>query len=185
MGTFRWLVLICTIALVASCRSQQQEPAAPQGPEPVGTLRDVMHMVVESQAQVIFDSVAVRVTQAGTEEKEPRTEEEWDLVLHAAMNLAESSNLLTTPGRRISKPEDVNTAAGEGELTPAQIQTKIDANRDLWLKHVKELQTVAMQAYKAASDKNVQALWDIGEPIDQACESCHLEFWYPSEKQPQ
>ena len=37
-------------------------------------------------------------------------------------------------------------------------------------------------AVKAATDKNVQELWNIGEPIDQACESCHLEFWYPGDK---
>jgi len=138
-----------------------------------------MHMVVESQAQVIFDSVAVRVTAAGVEESQPKTDEEWDVVLHSALTLAEAANLLTTPGRRISRPEDENKPAGEGELAPVQIQAKIDANRDLWLKHITDLQTVAMQAYKAASEKNVQGLWDVGEPIDQACESCHLVFWYP------
>ena len=41
-----------------------------------------------------------------------------------------------------------------------------------------------MKAYEAASQKSVQGLWDVGEPIDQACESCHLEFWYPNEKRP-
>lgn len=151
----------------------------------VAPIRDIMHATVEPSAQVIFDSVAVRVTQAGTEEKQPRSEEEWDAVLRSALTLAEAANLVAAPGRRVARPEEENTSEGEGELPPIQIQAKIESNRELFLKHAKQLQTVAMQAYKAASEKNVQALWDVGEPIDQACENCHLEFWYPNEKRPQ
>ncbi|MBI3050069.1 MAG: hypothetical protein HYY76_17355 [Acidobacteria bacterium] len=184
MRSFRWLVLMSAIALVTSCRSQQQQAAAPGGPGPVGTIRDVMHMVIESQAQVIFDSVAVTVTQAGTQEKQPETEEEWDAVLHSALTLAEAANLLMVPGRSVARPEEMNTSADPTELTPAQIQEKIKANPDLWVRHAKDLQDVALRAYKAAADKDVQELWNVGEPIDQACESCHLEFWYPGDKRP-
>src|SRR3989338_1077396 len=185
MRSFRWLVLVSVIALAAGCRSQQQQQtAAPEAPVLFWPIRDVMHMIIEPSAQVIFDSVAVSVTAAGTLEREPRTEEEWDTVLHAAMTLAEATNLVAMPGRRVSRPEDESTSAVESELPPIQIQAKIDANRALWLKHVKQLQEVAMKAYEAASQKSVQGLWDVGEPIDQACESCHLEFWYPNEKRP-
>ena len=183
MRCFRWLVLVSVIALAAGCRSQQQA-AAPEGPVVVGPIRDVMHMIVEPSAQAIFDSVAITVTSAGTTEKQPETEEEWDVVLHNALALAEAANLVAMPGRRVSRPEDENTSADPSELTPAQIQEKITANPELWIKHIKQLQTVALQAYKAASDKDVQALWNIGEPIDQACETCHLEFWYPNEVRP-
>jgi len=181
MRTFRWLVLMSAIALAASCRSQQQAPP-PQAPGNVGTLRDVMHMIIESQAQIIFDSVAITVTTAGTDERQPTTDEEWDAVVHAAFNLAEAAHLITTPGRRVARPEEEDKSAAEVELTPRQIQAKIEENRDLFLRHAKDLQDVAMQAYKVALDKNVQGLWDVGEPIDKACENCHLEFWYPAEK---
>jgi len=30
--------------------------------------------------------------------------------------------------------------------------------------------------------KNVNELWDAAENLDQACENCHLEYWYPGEK---
>lgn len=184
MRSFRWLVLIGVIALATACRGQQQQAPAPEGPTMVGPIRDVMHMVVEPSAQVIFDSVAVTVTEKGTVEKQPQTDEEWDAILHAAMTLAEATNLVAMPGRRVSRPEDEKTSAGEGELPPIEIQAKIEANRESWLKHAKQLQEVAMKAYQAAEAKNVQALWDVGEPIDQACETCHLEFWYPNDVRP-
>jgi hypothetical protein len=143
-----------------------------------------MHMIVEAQAQVIFDSVAITVTEKGTEEKQPQTEEDWDAVLHAATTLAEAANLLMVPGRPVARPEDMNTSADPVELTPAKIQEKIAANPESWVKHAMNLQDVAMRAHKAATDKNVQELWNIGEPIDQVCENCHLEFWYPDDVRP-
>ena len=181
MRTFRWLLLFGAIALIASCRSQQQAPPPP-APGQVGTIRDIMHNVIETQSQILFDSVAITVTSAGVEERQPKTEEDWEKVSKAAFTLAEATNLITMPGRRVARPEEEDKSAAESELTPRQIQELINANRDLFLKHAKDLQNVALQAYKVTTDKNVQGLWDIGEPIDKACESCHLEFWYPSEK---
>jgi hypothetical protein len=187
MRSFRWLVLIGVTALLVACRWQEAPPdqaAAPAGPGPVVPLRDVMHMIVEAQAQVIFDSVAITVTEKGTDEKQPTTEEDWDAVLHAATTLAEAANLLMVPGRPVARPEDMNTSADPVELTPAQIQEKITANPESWVKHATNLQNVAVRAHKAATDKNVQELWNIGEPIDQVCENCHLEFWYPDDVRP-
>ena len=30
--------------------------------------------------------------------------------------------------------------------------------------------------------KDAKELWDAADNLDQACEACHLEFWYPGEK---
>jgi hypothetical protein len=184
MRTFQSLILVSVVALgAASCRSQQETPEA-AGPVPVGTVREVMHGIVEYNAFKIFNSVAITITAEGTTEKEPRTEEEWDEVLHAALALSEASNLLTTPGqggRAIAKPDEMDTARGEGELTPTQIQVKIDANRELWLKHLSELQNVGRETMDLVNAKSVSGLFEIGEKIDRVCETCHMEFWYPEE----
>jgi hypothetical protein len=34
----------------------------------------------------------------------------------------------------------------------------------------------------AADARNVQALFDAGNTLDQVCEGCHLKFWYPPQK---
>jgi hypothetical protein len=143
-----------------------------------------MENVVANNADVLFNSVAVTVSAAGTDERQPRTDEEWDTVKHAAFTLAEATNLLLMPGRRVALPSEENTSDGPTELTPIKIQEKIAANPDLWTKHIMELREVAQQAIKVANDHSVQGLFDVGEPIDRACENCHLEFWYPDEKPP-
>jgi hypothetical protein len=30
--------------------------------------------------------------------------------------------------------------------------------------------------------KKVSELWEAGDNLDQACENCHLEYWYPGDK---
>jgi len=189
MRAFRWLFVTSTLVFVAAfaagCRSQQQpqqQTPAAQGPAPVATVREIMHNIVEYNAFKIFNSVAVTVTEKGTETQQPRTDEEWDELLHASMALAESPNLLMTPGRQIAKPEEMNSSDGPEELVPTDIQSKIDSNRDLWLKHVGELQKVGTETMGIVNAKNVQGLFDVGEKIDKVCENCHLEFWYPNEK---
>jgi hypothetical protein len=186
MRAFRLLVVISTVALTVaiavSCRSQEApQQAEASCPAAVGSMRDVMRSIVEYNAFKIFNSVAVTATLSGTEEKQPRTEEEWSEVFHAALTLAESANLLVTPGRRVSAPEEENSSDGPKELTPKQIQAKIDANPSLWLKHVAELQNIGKETMQIVTSKNTKGLFEAGEKIDRVCENCHLEFWYPGE----
>ena len=30
--------------------------------------------------------------------------------------------------------------------------------------------------------KKVSELWEAGDNLDQACENCHLGYWYPGDK---
>jgi hypothetical protein len=57
-------------------------------------------------------------------EKALKTDEEWAKVEHQALSLAEAANLLVTPGRAMSRPEEANakTQPDAPELTPAQIE---------------------------------------------------------------
>lgn len=186
MRIFQWLVIVSAVTLAAvSCRTAEQPAPAPaDAPKPVGTLREVMHNIIEYNAFKIFNSVAVTITAEGTNEKQPRTDEEWDEVFHAALTMSEAPNLLVNvghDGRTVAFPADMDKAAGEGELTPNQIQAKIDANKELWLKHLNELQSVGRETIAIVGKKDVNGLFDVGEKIDRVCETCHMEFWYPEE----
>jgi hypothetical protein len=41
-----------------------------------------------------------------------------------------------------------------------------------------------MQAFAAIEAKDAEKLLDVGNAIDEACEKCHLQYWYPNEKRP-
>jgi hypothetical protein len=125
--------------------------------------------------------VVINVTADGINEKRPQTEEDWDMVEHGAIALAEAANLLRIPGRPIAQPNEMNVDPEGPELPPAQIAIKVNRSRAKWLKHVGNLQDAAVQALKAARAKDVAGLLKVGETIDTACENCHLEYWYPDD----
>jgi len=88
------------------------------------------------------------------------------------------------PGRKVARPGEKTKSEGPDapELTPEEITAKINANRPLFLKYANDLQRHAIRALAIVRKHDVQGLFDIGEDIDNACESCHLEYWYPNDK---
>ena len=197
MRTAYWLlVLVVAIsgtALVVTQRAgaaaASATPVAPPTVEvsPIGTVKDVMKGIVDPNAMAIWDSVGAESAANGdVVEKAPKTDAEWAVIEHNALTLAEAANLLMTPGRPMSRPDEANSTSQPGapELTPAQIEKKISDNRAEWVKHAKELQATAVKAMAAAKAHDKDGLLEVGEAIDSACESCHVVYWYPDEKKP-
>jgi hypothetical protein len=112
------------------------------------------------------------------DEKVPRTDDDWDKVRHYAVTIAEATNLLLMPGRHVdepgAKPQDAAT-----ELTPEQIEARIRQDPAMWGMHVHKLHDVVLQSIKAIDMKSPQGLIDAGDALDNACEGCHLVYWYP------
>ena len=63
-----------------------------------------MDSVVDPNADFIWDSVEVVATLAGTEEKAPKTDEDWKNLRRHAISLLEASNLLLVPGDTSRNP---------------------------------------------------------------------------------
>ena len=144
------------------------------------TVAEIMDSMVMSTAQVLWDAVSVDVTEKGTIEKIPKTDEDWEKVRWAAVTLAEATNVLAIPGRKIAPP-GTKSENPDAELTPEQIQKLYDSEFPAFVAHAKVLHATAMQAVKAIDARNVDGLSDAGGAIDEACESCHLQFWYPNQ----
>jgi hypothetical protein len=95
------------------------------------------------------------------------------------VTLVEATNLLLMEGRKVARPGE-KAENPDVELGPEEIQTVIDGDRAAWVKFAHGLHDAGMVALKAIDEKNVQGLQDAGEGIDNACEQCHLKYWYPS-----
>jgi hypothetical protein len=185
--TVFWLVLV-TIAVFASAsflnlRSSETATASgtiPVAGAPVGTVREIMRTLVDPNAEIVWGAVGVIHEKSGTIEKEPRTEDEWTTVENGAMTLAEVATLLKTPGRHIARPEEAGTSRWpQATLNPAQIEEEVAHNRVVWDKAADALQTAAAKAFAAARAHDKDGVFNVGEEIDNACESCHIVYWYP------
>ena len=68
------------------------------------------------------------------------------------------------------------------ELSPAQIQAKLEKDPVLWNAKIEALRNVGLEVMEIVKNKNVNELWDAGDNLDRACETCHVEYWYPGDK---
>ncbi len=168
------------IALLALAGCHRQ-PAA--GPQPVASIRDVMLYEVDPAADAIWDSVGTTVTATGTEELRPRTPAQWQAVQRDALRLVEAPNLLVMPGRRVAHGDQaLDDADAPGNLTAAEIETRIAGDRARFATFAANLQRAAVHASAAAKVRDAARLSAAGAAIDAACEACHLTYWYPGQR---
>jgi hypothetical protein len=197
MRTNRGRLIVWTgLVFVAALASQQcvskpgataaATPAAPSlesSLAPTLSVKELMEHVIDPTSDWIFDAAVVDISHQGISETKPLTDDDWLKVERGGYLLAESTNLLKIP-RRMVPPEEEGKPhqPGEPELPPEQIQAKIEKDRALWYKHADGLKTAALEAVKVAKARDVDALFKVGDKVDKACEACHLEYWYPGDR---
>jgi cytochrome c556 len=144
-----------------------------------------MDGIIDPSADVLWDSVAYIATTKGIEDRQPRTDDEWKAVRNSAITLIEAANLLSMPGRRVAAAHaQTDAPPGLGELSHAEIQQRIDATHDGFTQLARNLQDAGLQALAAIAAKDAQRLMDAGGTIDEACEACHVTYWYPNQNRP-
>src|SRR5499425_109187 len=173
------LVLLSAGACAKSSQAPQQQPEYR-----LNTVKDVMDSIVDPASDYIWDAVETTVSAKGVEEKMPHTDEEWKQVRRHAVMLLEATNLLQIPGRHVAKPGE-KADDPKVELAPEQIEDMINKDRAAWIKYAHGLHDATMEAFKAIEAKDTEGLLNAGDGIDNACEKCHLQYWYPNEKIPE
>jgi hypothetical protein len=156
------------------------KPASPFPFRPRATIAEIMDGIVDPAADVLWDATAVYITEEGIDDHSPKNDDEWHKVEHAGITLAEATNLLLVPGRRVDAPGAVSEAPGQ-ELNPDDIAKLIEAEPEVWAGFAHALDDVVQEAQQAVERRDVEALTEIGGTLDEVCESCHQHFWYPDQ----
>ena len=175
MGAALWLAACSPKAAPSVAQPTQQYRLT-------ATVQELMDGLIDPSADTLWDSVAFIATTTGTEERRPRTDDDWKAVRSSALNLIEAANLLSMPGRRVATDSPTTPPPGLGELSHAEIQQRIDANHDAFVQFARALQDSTLKALGAIDAQDPQALMDAGGTIDEACEACHITYWYPNQQ---
>jgi hypothetical protein len=117
---------------------------------PVVDVKQLMTAVVDPAADVVWGSVGTIVSEKGTEEIAPRTDEEWAAVYNSAVVISESGNLLMV-GERMK-------------------------DSDEWVKHSRDLIDVGVRTMKAAQARDKDAIFTLGGDIYTVCADCHKTY---------
>jgi hypothetical protein len=174
------LALALTMVVSGGCKAPDPEPPFATT---AATIKDLMLSIIDTNADVVWLSVSTVHSEKGTIETQPRTDEEWAAVRHGALALAEASNLLMMPGRRVARPGEKSETPGV-ELEPEEMDVLINKDRNAWNARAKELHDAAMAVLAAAEARNAEKVFELGDGIERACENCHSQYWYPNEVKP-
>jgi cytochrome c556 len=172
--------LIVGLAVSGSVRGQTSAAQADAGFIPRATVVEIMDAMVMPAADVLWNAVGVSVTSEGVIENVPETDEDWQRLRWAAITMAEGANALLVPGRKVA-PAGTVQDPNDTALSPDQIEARIAANRAAWVGMAHVLDAAVVQALDAIEARDADTLSEVGGTIDAACESCHLQFWYPEQ----
>jgi hypothetical protein len=176
-------------ALLPACSSSSKS-TPPQMPaphlwgdlKPIVSVKELMRDMIDPASDYVFDAIGTVDTKDGTVEIQPRTQADWDKLRVGGVMLAEGIYLLKIP-RPFAPPGDENNSTGPDpeELSPAQIKAKLEADPVLWNAKIEALRNVGLEVLDIVKRKDVKELWDAAENLDEACESCHIAYWYPGD----
>jgi predicted small lipoprotein YifL len=113
-------------------------------------LNEFMPHVMQYAGDGIWKRQGWRVDKTGEHSLFPKNDEEWEDAESGALTLAEVTNLLLLPGRRIAEPQWDSAVAG--------------------------VRTVALKAAAAAEKKDADAFFAAGGELDEACDVCHIRY---------
>lgn len=153
---------LCAILLTACSGSTSAPPAtAPTADAPpfhtTLTTQQLMLWIIDPTADEIWDSVGTFITEKGTEEVHPKTDEEWATYRNAAAVLIESGNLLMLDGRA--------------------------RDQDQWMTAARGMADAAAMVLEAAEAKDVEAYFNAGGALYEACTACHSQYVIGNEPQ--
>jgi hypothetical protein len=180
-------LLIVTV-LLASCRQSNTSTTA-RAPQLWGDLsavvsvKELMRDVLDPASDNIFDAAGTVFTAKSVIERAPKTDDDWQKVRTGAVTLAEGVYLLKVP-RPFAPAGDENNSRGPdaSELSPDQIKAKLEADPVLWNAKIEALRNVAREVLDIVNKKDASKLLEAGGDLEEACEACHLEYWYPGQK---
>jgi hypothetical protein len=160
---------------VVSCSSAKEE-----APPPDMTIQDIMKDVIDPSAEYMWKAIGVEVSEKGTIERQPKTDEEWKEHQRHAKTLVDAGDLLVVPGRKAAAPGVKSEFPGI-ELEPVEIDALLQKEWPQFERLAKEFQRVAAEQLKASEARDIEGLYKAGGDLDTTCENCHKVFYYPND----
>lgn len=152
----RHLATVVPIILLAACggghdaEKASREVASSAVTQRYSTelpMNELMAHVMQYSADGIWSHQGVIIDRDGEHSLFPKDDEEWEQAESASLTLAELTNVLLLPDRRMDGKQ--------------------------WGQSVDGVRKVALSAAKAAEKHDVTAFHAAGEALDAACEACH------------
>jgi cytochrome c556 len=176
----RGLVWIVVPAVLITAGCQKQAPASQQR-----TFHEIMKDDVDVRADDVWAIGNAHIDANAGIDASSMSDDDWKKLASAAVSLQQAAleiaNLkdpivVVKPGVKIAD-EDV-----PGGDSAESVKANIEKDRQGLRDHANALAADMADLAKAANQHDAKTAGPIINQLDSVCESCHLEFWYPSQK---
>jgi cytochrome c556 len=176
MNKLGW-VIVPALLLTASCKKQEQTPQK--------TLHEVMKDEVDKRGDYLWELTNPHIGEDAGLDVSTMTDADWTKLASAAVDLQQAALNLASlkdpivvakPGVKIA---DEGVPGGD---SAASVQANVDKDPQGLRDYANSLAQDMADLVKAANKHDAAAAGPIINQLDGVCESCHLEFWYPSQK---
>jgi hypothetical protein len=147
-------------------------------------LHELMKNVVAIQTQVIWDVTNNAQDDKGDPDPTKLKAADWAKLADAAGKVKAAAQKLVTaqhvmaaaPGQKIDGegPKDAPSAKS--------VQKAIDANPKALQAFARQLMGSMDEVIAGAKTRDAKKVFAVAGRLDQECEGCHMQFWYPDEK---
>jgi cytochrome c556 len=159
MRTIQWLFVVGVLLfltgigfVIAGARSARLATPVEAAPitTPVASIKQIMAAITGPAATTVYNAVGTVVNAEGIKETAPQNDEEWAALASTAAALAESGNLMLTPGRAVDTGD--------------------------WVKMTQAFIEASKEAVKAAEAKSTEGILSAGSNINETCDTCHERY---------
>ena len=177
-----YVCMLAVAVFAAGCSKEKQ--AEPTKPEPT-TVHEFMIERIDPDADAIWAIGNAAISEDASIDPALMTDKNWTDLKAAADRMAGHARALENldplvavkPGMKIA---DEGT---QGAPSPAMIQAHLEKDTDVFRALADSLTTHGTDLSAAAAKKDAVTAGRLINEMDGVCESCHLEFWYPEQKE--
>lgn len=172
----RFIAIAIGCGLLVAGEHAHTQAAAPP------TLHAAMKDVIAPQAQILWDVSNNALDDDGNPDAKRVTAAQWKQIGVAGLRMKEMAlTLAAAQPIKVAAPGVTLQDEGPPGAGAAQVQKFIDADPAAFSAHARELAAAADGFVAASSARDVAKLAEFGGTLDQVCETCHMQFWYPQQ----
>jgi hypothetical protein len=177
----KWAWVVVPALLLAGC-SKKNEEKAPAAPT---TLHEVMKNEVDTRADDVWAVGNAHISGDAGLDGASMTDADWTKLASAATTLQQAALDLTRlpqpltvvkPGAKIAYED---TDWGD---SAASVQKNVDQDPQGLHDLAEALAEHSAEIAKAAGAHDAATAGNLINELDGVCESCHVKYWYPSQK---
>ncbi len=170
--------LLLALPFVAAC-SQADAPPAAEMP----TLHTVMLNEVDANADALWDVTNAAIGDEGGLDPAKLDDAHWLKIAELADKVSAGATKIAAMDPIVAAPPGTNIGDSNivGGHSAAQVQAFIDRDPAGLRALAEALGTHTSDLAAAARAHDAVAAGPLIDALDQVCESCHLEYWYPEQ----